>query len=78
MREQADSSPHPAWAHWSQAAAELSLTRETAGLAPVIQCLVRRHADARHPRVVGPQALCESRFLAARDGMCAAVIEVAA
>jgi glutamate---cysteine ligase / carboxylate-amine ligase len=48
---------------------------DAASLAAVVQCLVRRHADARHPRVVGQEALAENRFLAARDGMGAAIIE---
>jgi len=52
-----------------------SRVADAGGLAAVIQCLVRGHAEARHPRVVGPEALAENRFLAARDGMCAAVIE---
>jgi carboxylate-amine ligase len=52
-----------------------SRVADAAGLAAVVQCLVRRYADARHPRVVGPEALAENRFLAARDGMRAAVIE---
>jgi carboxylate-amine ligase len=52
-----------------------SRVADAASLAAIVQCLVRRHADARHPRVVGPEALAENRFVAARDGMRATVIE---
>ena len=50
---------------------------DTAGLAALVQCLVRRraHGDARAP--AGPEVLDENRFLAARDGMRAQLIEPA-
>ena len=42
---------------------------------PWSQCLVRRHADTLRARTAEPEALAESRFLAARDGMRAHLID---
>jgi carboxylate-amine ligase len=51
---------------------------DTAALAALVQCLVRLEATAP-PREVGPadapEVVAENRFLAARDGMAAALIE---
>jgi glutamate---cysteine ligase / carboxylate-amine ligase len=50
---------------------------DTAGLAALVQCLVRRHADGDARDSAGPEVLEENRFLAARDGMGAQLIEPA-
>jgi carboxylate-amine ligase len=49
--------------------------RDAAALAAVIQCLVRRHAMAPQERIPAPELLDENRFLAARDGMRARLID---
>ena len=41
----------------------------------LVQCLVRRHAAAPPARVADPEVLAENRFLAARDGMSAQLID---
>jgi glutamate---cysteine ligase / carboxylate-amine ligase len=48
---------------------------DVAGIAALVQCLVRRHADTRRVRAAEPEALAESRFLAARDGMSAHLVD---
>jgi glutamate---cysteine ligase / carboxylate-amine ligase len=52
-----------------------SRVRDAAALAAVVHCLVRRHADAQHPSATPPEVLGENRFLAARDGMQAQLID---
>ncbi len=47
---------------------------DAAGLAAVVQCLVRLHAEGGGP-VVAPEVLDENRFLAARDGMDATLLD---
>jgi carboxylate-amine ligase len=47
---------------------------DAAALAAVVQCLVRLHADGGGP-VAGPEVLDENRFLAARDGMEATLLD---
>jgi glutamate---cysteine ligase / carboxylate-amine ligase len=47
---------------------------DAAALAAVVHCLVRRHAETRHPCALAPEALAENRFVAARDGMGAQLI----
>jgi carboxylate-amine ligase len=48
---------------------------DVAALAALVQCLVRRHAEGP-PRVApGPELLAESRFLAARDGLDAQLLD---
>jgi carboxylate-amine ligase len=51
-----------------------SRLRDVAALAAVVHCLVRRHADAQHPGATPPEVIAENRFLAARDGMHAQLI----
>jgi glutamate---cysteine ligase / carboxylate-amine ligase len=48
---------------------------DTAGLAALVQCLVRARADGDARATAGPELLEENRFLAARDGMRAQLIE---
>jgi len=49
---------------------------DAACLAALVQCRVRLHAEARLPRPgLTPEALDENRFLAARDGMGARLID---
>jgi glutamate---cysteine ligase / carboxylate-amine ligase len=52
-----------------------SRVRDAAALAAVVHCLVRRHADARHPGATPAEVIAENRFLAARDGMHAQLID---
>jgi glutamate---cysteine ligase / carboxylate-amine ligase len=52
-----------------------SRVRDAAALAAVVHCLIRRHADAQHPRAIPPEVIAENRFLAARDGMHAQLID---
>jgi glutamate---cysteine ligase / carboxylate-amine ligase len=52
-----------------------SRVHDAAPLAAVVHCLVRRHADAEHPRATPPEVIAENRFLAARDGMRAQLID---
>jgi carboxylate-amine ligase len=47
---------------------------DAAALAALVQCLVRRHAEA-DTDVAGEETLAENRFLAARDGMRALLID---
>src|SRR3954462_15000126 len=49
--------------------------RAAAGIAAVVQCLVRRHAERWRARAPEPEVLAENRFLAARDGMRAELID---
>jgi carboxylate-amine ligase len=49
---------------------------DSAALAALVQCLVRRHVERRPRRAPPPEVLAENRFLAARDGMAAHVIDV--
>ncbi|HEY3190797.1 MAG TPA: YbdK family carboxylate-amine ligase [Solirubrobacteraceae bacterium] len=53
-----------------------SRVMDAAALAALVQCRVRHHADAPHRGAAGPEALAENRFLAARDGMRAQLIDV--
>lgn len=49
---------------------------EAAALTAVVQCLVRLHAEgARRPGPLTPETLAENRFLAARDGIGAWLVE---
>lgn len=49
---------------------------EAAALTAVVQCLVRLHAEgARRPASLTPEALAENRFLAARDGIGAWLVD---
>src|SRR5204862_516011 len=41
----------------------------------LVQCLVRRHAGEESHAVPGPEVLSENRFLAARDGMAAELLD---
>ena len=50
---------------------------DTAAIAALVQCLVRLEAQ-REPGVVADEVLSENRFLAARDGMEARLVEPAA
>jgi glutamate---cysteine ligase / carboxylate-amine ligase len=50
---------------------------DTAGIAALIQCLVRRRADGDSPVHTGPEVLEENRFLAARDGMRSQLVDPA-
>ena len=52
-----------------------SRVRDAAALAAVVHCLVRGHADAQHPDATAPEVIAENRFLAARDGMHAQLID---
>jgi len=52
-----------------------SRVRDAAALAAAVHCLVRRHADAQHPGSTPPEVFAENRFLAARDGMQAQLID---
>jgi len=52
-----------------------SSVSDVAALAAVVQCLVRRHAGAGRTSATEPEALDENRFLAARDGMRARLID---
>jgi carboxylate-amine ligase len=54
--------------------------RDTAALAALVQCLVRREALERDPvrEPLAPEVLEENRFLAARDGMGAQIVDPAA
>jgi carboxylate-amine ligase len=48
---------------------------DVAALAAFVQCLVRLHAESALPSGAGPEVLAENRFLAARDGVQARLIE---
>jgi carboxylate-amine ligase len=48
--------------------------RETAALAALVQCLVRRRAEVAAAPALTAEALAENRFLAARDGIAARLI----
>ncbi len=49
---------------------------DVAGLAAAVRCAVRRSAEVTRPdRTPGPEVLAENRFLAARDGMEAMLID---
>jgi carboxylate-amine ligase len=48
---------------------------DAAALAALVYCLVRRNADREHGHVAGPEVLAENRFLAARDGVRAELID---
>jgi glutamate---cysteine ligase / carboxylate-amine ligase len=52
-----------------------SRVQDAAALAAVIQCLVRRHAQAPAQPAVASELLEENRFLAARDGIDAKLID---
>ena len=52
-----------------------SRASETAALAAVVQCLVRRHAGAVPGGVIAAEVLEENRFIAARDGMQGRLID---
>ena len=53
-----------------------SRIEDVAALAAFVQCAVRHHATARSRPPDDPEVLAESRFLAARDGMDAALFDV--
>jgi carboxylate-amine ligase len=48
---------------------------DVAALAAVVQCAVRRHAEGPRRYVPAPELLDENRFLAARDGMDAQLLD---
>jgi carboxylate-amine ligase len=48
---------------------------DAAALAALVQCLVRLHAEGRPRDAPGPELLAESRFLAARDGLDAQLLD---
>jgi glutamate---cysteine ligase / carboxylate-amine ligase len=48
---------------------------DVAALAAVVQCLVRRHAEWETASALAPEVLAENRFLAARDGLGAQLID---
>jgi glutamate---cysteine ligase / carboxylate-amine ligase len=48
---------------------------DVATLAAVVQCLVRRYAESGAARAPEPEILAENRFLAARDGMRAELVD---
>jgi len=48
---------------------------DAAALAALVQCLVRRNAESRPARAPEPEVLAENRFLAARDGMRAQLVD---
>jgi glutamate---cysteine ligase / carboxylate-amine ligase len=52
-----------------------SRVADVATLAAAVQCLVRRHAESVPVRAPEPEILAENRFLAARDGMRAMLID---
>jgi glutamate---cysteine ligase / carboxylate-amine ligase len=53
-----------------------SRVAESAALAALVQCLVKLHADGEPAGApLSPEALDENRFLAARDGMTARLID---
>jgi glutamate---cysteine ligase / carboxylate-amine ligase len=54
-----------------------SRTGDTAALVAAVQCLVRTHAEAAGPPGPSPEVLAENRFLAARDGLRAELVDVA-
>jgi carboxylate-amine ligase len=47
---------------------------DVAAITALVQCLVVLHAEGAPGEPLGPEALAENRFLAARDGMAAAFI----
>jgi carboxylate-amine ligase len=51
---------------------------DVAALAALVQCLVRRHAATGATRTTAPEVLDENRFIAARDGMRAELIDESA
>jgi carboxylate-amine ligase len=52
-----------------------SRVADTAALAALVQCRVCRHAQDGRTADAGPDLLAENRFLAARDGMSAVLID---
>jgi carboxylate-amine ligase len=48
---------------------------DAAAIAALIQCLVARHAESWRVRAPEPELLAENRFLAARDGMQARLLD---
>jgi carboxylate-amine ligase len=52
-----------------------SRVADTAALAAIVQCLVRLHAEGECGPVLPAEALAENRFLAARDGLRAGLID---
>jgi carboxylate-amine ligase len=48
---------------------------DAAALTALVQCLVRRHAEGDSPDAPGPELLAENRFLAARDGLDAQLLD---
>jgi len=48
---------------------------DAAALAALVQCLVRRHAESARTRPPEPEVLVENRFIAARDGMRAELVD---
>lgn len=52
-----------------------SRVTDAAALTAVVQCLVHRHAHAHRTSHTGPEVLAENRFLAARDGPRARLID---
>jgi carboxylate-amine ligase len=52
-----------------------SRVRDAAAVAAVVHCLVRRHAHDQYPGAPPPEMISENRFLAARDGMRAQLID---
>ena len=52
-----------------------SRVADAAALAAIVQCLIHRYAHGRAASDIGPEVLAENRFLAARDGMLARLID---
>jgi carboxylate-amine ligase len=48
---------------------------DAAALAALVQCAVRRHAEGRRVHAPIPEVLAENRFLAARDGLDAQLLD---
>ena len=55
-----------------------SRVADATALTAAVQCLVHRYAHGRRTRDVGPEVLAENRFLAARDGVGAELIDAGA
>jgi carboxylate-amine ligase len=52
-----------------------SRAADAAALTALVQCLVRRHVEGRPVRAPDPEILAENRFIAARDGMRAELLD---
>jgi carboxylate-amine ligase len=52
-----------------------SRVADAAALTAVVQCLVSLHVEGLRAGSAGPEVIAENRFVAARDGMCAELID---